>query len=70
MSKFVFQYGKDPKPTVTKTGETKGNVALWFATDNRKSDNVEGDITTFEYDGSKGSMPTKIFEKNFQEVTD
>jgi hypothetical protein len=27
MSKFVFQYGKDPKPTVTKTGETKGNVA-------------------------------------------
>ena len=68
MSKFTFLYGKDPKPAVTKTGDTKGNVAQWFATEKNKEEFVEGDITTFEYEGSKGSMPTKIFEKNFEEV--
>ena len=68
MDKYAFQYGSEPKPTVTKTGEARGNVAKWFVSDSKsksKDEEVEGDITTFEYEGSKASLPTKIFEKNF-----
>ena len=70
--KYRFNFGgkNTMKITVVKTGETKGNVAKWFSVGKGKVEPVEGNVTTFYYDGSKGSMPTKIFEKNFTMVTE
>jgi hypothetical protein len=68
--KFSFNCGgkNAMKVVVVKTGEKRGNVAHWFASGKKTDDVVEGDITTFFYDGTNGSMPTKIFEKNFTKV--
>jgi hypothetical protein len=66
---YRFNYGEKGgmKIVVVKTGEVRGDVAKWFATDEKAP--VEGDITNFFYDGRTGSMPTKIFDKNFTVCT-
>ena len=63
-NKFQFNFGSEPKPIVTKTGEGRGNIAQWFG----RGDVLEGDITKFEYDGSKSSLPTKMFNNNFSQL--
>lgn len=68
---YNFNYSEDDM-IVTKTGDVKGDVGMWFRVDTKhdrhKREVVQGDITEFIYDGRKGSMPTKIFEKNFTKV--
>ena len=73
-NKYQFNYSNTREKlhlnpeVVVKTGEIRGDVAKWFASE--KSEKVEGDITTFSYNGATGSMPSKIFEKNFTDVAE
>ena len=68
---YDFNHSED-ELVIIKTAEVKGDISKWFRVDDkkrsRKQESVEGDITEFICDGRKGSMPTKMFEKNFTKV--
>lgn len=68
---YDFNHSED-ELIIIKTAEVKGDVGKWFNVDTKhgrhKREIVNGDITEFICDGRKGSMPTKIFEKNFTKV--
>jgi hypothetical protein len=55
---------------VEKTGDTKGDVAKWFNVGTDSREKIQGTITNFTGEGRKGSMPKKIFDKNFEKVVE
>ena len=68
--KYQFKFVNEIEiPIVVKISEGKANIAKWFDVAN-KSKIIEGDITNFCYFGSRATLPTSIFNKNFTKLED